>query len=78
LRAAHDGALRNHERVAQRKDITLGRNADGLRIVASGLTPTDQVVVGGVQKVFFPGMPLKPSIVSMDAPALPAATVAAK
>jgi multidrug efflux system membrane fusion protein len=64
--------------VAQRKDITLGRNADGLRIVASGLAPTDQVVVGGVQKVFFPGMPLKPSIVSMDAPALPVAAVAAK
>jgi multidrug efflux system membrane fusion protein len=64
--------------VAQRKDITLGRNADGLRIVASGLAPSDQVVVGGVQKVFFPGMPLKPSIVSMDAPALPVATVAAK
>ena len=64
--------------VAQRKDITLGRQADGLRIVASGLDPKDQVVIGGVQKVFFPGMPLTPSIVSMDAPALPAATVAAK
>jgi multidrug efflux system membrane fusion protein len=64
--------------VAERKDITLGRTADGLRIVTAGLEPTDQVVVGGVQKVFFPGMPLKPSVVSMDAPALPTTAVAAK
>ena len=64
--------------VAQRKDITLGRQADGLRIVASGLDPKDQVVIGGVQKVFFPGMPLKPSIVRMDGSAMPVAAVAAK
>ena len=64
--------------VAERKDITLGRQADGLRVVTAGLDPKDQVVVGGVQKVFFPGMPLKPSIVRMDGPALPASALAAK
>ncbi len=63
---------------AMRKDITLGRLVDGLRVVATGLTPKDSVVVGGVQKVFFPGMPLKPSVVSMRRAALPVAAVAAK
>jgi multidrug efflux system membrane fusion protein len=62
---------------AQRKDITLGRQADGLRVVTAGLAPGDTVVVGGVQKVFFPGMPLKPSLTSMQPPE-PVAAVAAK
>jgi len=62
---------------AQRKDITLGRQADGLRVVTAGLAPGDTVVVGGVQKVFFPGMPLKPSVTSMQPPD-PVAAVAAK
>jgi multidrug efflux system membrane fusion protein len=43
---------------AVRKDVVLGRMVDGLRIVESGLVAGDQVVVGGVQKIFFPGMPL--------------------
>jgi multidrug efflux system membrane fusion protein len=64
--------------VAQRKDVVLGRPVDGLRIVTEGLASTDRVVVGGVQKVFFPGMPLDATVVSMDVPALPPATVAAQ
>ncbi|HEX4853569.1 efflux RND transporter periplasmic adaptor subunit [Arenimonas sp.] len=43
---------------AVRKDVVLGRMVDGLRIIESGLVAGDQVVVGGVQKIFFPGMPL--------------------
>jgi multidrug efflux system membrane fusion protein len=50
---------------AQRRDVVLGGSVDGLRVVNSGLKPTDRVVVDGVQKVFFPGMPLKPTIVDM-------------
>ena len=45
---------------AQRKDVVLGRIVDGLRVVESGLEPGDRVVVSGVQKIFFPGMPLDP------------------
>jgi len=44
---------------AQRKDVVLGRMVDGLRVVQSGLSEGDQVVVAGVQKIFFPGMPLE-------------------
>ncbi|MBK5344686.1 efflux RND transporter periplasmic adaptor subunit [Pseudomonas sp. TH49] len=50
---------------AERKDIQLGRMHDGLRIVESGLSPGDKVVVGGIQRIFYPGMALKPSEVAM-------------
>lgn len=35
---------------AQRRDITPGRLADGLRIVQQGLKPGDKVIVDGLQK----------------------------
>jgi len=50
---------------AQRRDVTLGGAIDGLRVVREGLVERDQVVVDGVQKVFFPGMPLKATVVPM-------------
>ena len=60
---------------AVRKDVVLGRMIDGLRVVESGLTPKDKVIVHGVQKVFFPGMPVAPKQIAMGAPA-PAPQVA--
>ena len=56
---------------AQRRDIVLGREAEGQQIVASGLAPGDLVIVNGVQKIFFPGMPVQPqgATVSQAAPA---------
>ncbi len=57
--------------VAQRKDVVLGRMADGLRVVQSGLAPTDRVIVNGVQKVFAPGMPVKATAVAMGAAEAP-------
>ncbi|MEO7432053.1 MAG: efflux RND transporter periplasmic adaptor subunit [Dokdonella sp.] len=54
---------------ALRKDIVTGRLADGLRIVTSGLAPEDAVIVEGMQKVFFPGMPVQPKTVAMQSPA---------
>jgi multidrug efflux system membrane fusion protein len=54
---------------AERRDVALGGMVDGLRVVQSGLQPDDQVVVDGVQKIFFPGMPLKPTVVEMGKPA---------
>jgi multidrug efflux system membrane fusion protein len=63
---------------AARKDITLGRMIEGLRVVSTGLTPTDKVVVDGVQKIFFPGMPIKAAVVAMEKPTPPVAALAAK
>lgn len=53
---------------AARKDVVLGGSVDGLRIVTSGLAPGDKVVVNGMKKIFFPGAPLQPVTVPMDAP----------
>lgn len=63
---------------AQRRDIVLGRMADGLRIVDSGLQAGDQVVVNGIQKIFFPGMPVEaqPTVMDDAAPALAQADAA--
>src|SRR5690606_28234693 len=49
----------DEEGKAQRRDIVVGRLADGLRIVEQGLSHGDKVIVTGVQKVFFPGMPVR-------------------
>jgi len=53
---------------AQRRDVQLGRMADGLRIVNGGLKAGDKVIVDGVQKVFMPGMPVQAKEVAMQAP----------
>jgi multidrug efflux system membrane fusion protein len=55
------------ENKALRKDIVTGRLIDGLRVVESGLEAHDAVIVRGMQKVFFPGMPVQPKTVAMDA-----------
>lgn len=51
---------------AQRRDIQLGRTADGLRIVEQGLKAGDRVIIDGVQKVFMPGMPVQARAVAMQ------------
>jgi multidrug efflux system membrane fusion protein len=53
---------------AQRRDITLGRTVDGLRVVSAGLEADDRVIVHGVQKVFMPGMPVNPQVIAMGDP----------
>nr|WP_269465580.1 efflux RND transporter periplasmic adaptor subunit [Pseudomonas azotoformans] len=51
---------------AQRRDVQVGRMADGLRVVKKGLAAGDRVIVSGVQRVFMPGMPVTPTLVAMD------------
>lgn len=53
---------------AFRKDITLGRQIDGLRIVQSGLDTTDRVIIIGTQRIFQDGMTVTPQYASMDTP----------
>ncbi|PCE32776.1 efflux RND transporter periplasmic adaptor subunit [Burkholderia ubonensis] len=45
---------------ALRRDVTIGRALDGERIVEKGLKAGDRVIVDGVQRVFYPGAPVKP------------------
>jgi len=56
---------------AQRRDVQLGRTADGLRIVQQGLKAGDRVIIDGVQKVFMPGMPVQAKAVAMQPAASP-------
>lgn len=58
----------DNDNLAQRRDVVLGARADGLRVVASGLAAGDRVVVNGVRKILFPGMPVAPTEVTMDQP----------
>jgi multidrug efflux system membrane fusion protein len=51
---------------AVRRDVQLGRVADGLRVVESGLAEGDKIIVDGTQKIFFAGAPVKPHEVAMD------------
>lgn len=53
---------------AERRDVTLGPLVDGLRIVESGISAQDRVVVNGTRKIFFPSQPVSPVDVPMDQP----------
>jgi len=48
------------------REVTLGANVDGLRIVTSGLKPSERIVVNGLQRVR-PGALVAPQPVAMDA-----------
>ncbi len=62
---------------AQRRDVTLGRAVEGMRIITEGLAPGDRIIVHGVQKVYYPGMAVDPRLIEMgDPPALPGAAPA--
>ena len=49
---------------AQYREVTLGANVDGLRIVTSGLKPGERIVVNGLQRVR-PGALIAPQMVAM-------------
>ncbi|MGL6289824.1 MAG: efflux RND transporter periplasmic adaptor subunit [Silanimonas sp.] len=53
---------------AVRKDVMLGPTIDGLVVVEKGLDADDKVIVNGMRKIFFPGAPVAPVDVPMDAP----------
>ncbi|WKL18163.1 efflux RND transporter periplasmic adaptor subunit [Comamonas testosteroni] len=60
--------------LAERRDLTLGRMVDGRRLVEKGLAAGDRLVVGGVQRIYYPGMPVNPRPVAAAAvPPVPAA-----
>jgi membrane fusion protein, multidrug efflux system len=56
------------DNLAQRKDVRLGAQIGAMRVVLSGVAAKDRVVVNGVRKIFFPGMPVAPQLVPMDKP----------
>jgi len=69
----------SEDKRAVRRDISIDRTVGGLRIVSKGLKPKEQIIVHGIQKVFFPGMPVVPQLIGMgDPPPVPASMPAAE
>lgn len=61
---------------AIRRDVELGRMAEGLRVVTTGLAAGDRVVVRGAQRIFFPGMEVVAESIDMPGAAPAAADLA--
>ncbi|MCX7513395.1 efflux RND transporter periplasmic adaptor subunit [Frateuria sp. STR12] len=59
------------DRKVEYRKVTLGPLVDGLRVVKTGLTARDVVVVNGLQHVR-PGMEVNPTLVAMDSRSLDA------
>jgi len=56
----------NGDNKAQYREVRIGRLAEGLRVVESGLKPGEVIVVNGLQRVR-PGAPVTPQTVPMEA-----------
>jgi multidrug efflux system membrane fusion protein len=56
------------ENRAMRRNIRIGHVVGGLRIVEDGLNAGDKIIVYGLQKIFFPGMPVNPQPIHMGDP----------
>ena len=54
------------DKVAGRRQVVPGRSVDELLVIRDGLQPGDRVIINGVQKVFFDGMPVQPNRVAMQ------------
>ncbi len=56
------------DNAAVRRDVVLGREVEGLRVVDSGLEGGERIVVNGVRKIFFSGAPVLATMVPMSDP----------
>jgi len=63
----------NEKNQALRRDVKIGGQFEGLRAITEGLNGGEQIVVHGIQKVFFPGMEVKPQVIAMGEMPLAAA-----
>lgn len=66
------------DKKANRRQVKLGPLVDGLRVIKDGVKSGELIVVNGMQRVMFPGMPVDPKTVPMEgepvaAPTPPAA-----
>jgi multidrug efflux system membrane fusion protein len=62
---------------AEYREVMLGASVQGLRIITSGLTAGERIVVNGLQRVR-PGATVKPEVVAMNAAAAANATALAQ
>ncbi|MCQ3828154.1 efflux RND transporter periplasmic adaptor subunit [Microbulbifer elongatus] len=50
----------NAQNITERRDVETGPQQRGMILIREGLEPGEQVVVNGLQKILFPGMPVVP------------------
>lgn len=55
------------------KPVVLGPLSGGLQVIRSGINPTDQIIVNGLQRAERPGSKVQPKLVKIDPKAAPAA-----
>ncbi|WP_288132619.1 efflux RND transporter periplasmic adaptor subunit [Microbulbifer sp.] len=55
----------NTENLTERREVQTGPEQDERVLIRSGLQPGERVVVNGLQKILFPGMPVEPQLVQM-------------
>lgn len=67
----------NGENKVDPRQVTLGPEVGELRVVETGLSPGERVIVSGQLKVFGPGMPVDPNPVAAGRMEFPGETVAA-
>jgi multidrug efflux system membrane fusion protein len=59
----------NGEDKVERRDVEAGPRLDELVLIRNGLQHGERVVVNGLQKILYSGMPVQPELVDMRAPA---------
>ncbi|WP_323846828.1 efflux RND transporter periplasmic adaptor subunit [Microbulbifer magnicolonia] len=60
--------LVSEKNLTERREVEVGPQQGDLVVIRSGLLPGDLIVVNGLQKIFFPGMPVQPELVAMSGP----------
>ncbi|WP_444939999.1 efflux RND transporter periplasmic adaptor subunit [Microbulbifer sp. EKSA008] len=56
----------NDSNVTEKRPVVAGQRQGDLVVIRSGLEPGEKIVVNGLQKIFFPGMPVAPEMVAMQ------------
>lgn len=55
----------NEKNQVERREVAVGPQQGELVLIRSGLQAGDHLVVNGLQKIYFPGMPVQPELVAM-------------
>ncbi|WP_444942805.1 efflux RND transporter periplasmic adaptor subunit [Microbulbifer sp. ZKSA006] len=58
----------NDSNITEKRPVVTGPRQGDLVVIRSGLEPGEKIVVNGLQKIFFPGMPVAPEMVAMQKP----------
>lgn len=52
---------------AERREVKLAKKVDGLRVIESGVTAQDSIVVAGLQKIYAPDTVVEPKLIELEA-----------